>query len=182
MRVLILSDTHGRLDHRIAAIAASCDWVLHGGDIGNIAVLRTLHPRIRVLAVRGNNDSHDKWPADERAELETLPWVATCDLPGGQIAVVHGHRVAPASRRHERLRQQFPAARAVVYGHSHHLALDTTAQPWVLNPGAAGRERTFGGPSCILLTADPTGWTLEPLRFTLADQSSDTRDGTCPSA
>lgn len=32
-------------------------------------------------------------------------------------------------------------------------------------PGAAGRERTFGGPSCMLLTATEHAWDLEIRRF-----------------
>ncbi|MGF1643394.1 MAG: metallophosphoesterase family protein [Thiotrichales bacterium] len=173
MRALILSDTHGQLDPRIAEIASSCDWVLHAGDIGNAAVLRTLRPRLQVLAVRGNNDLPRKWPAADHAELERIPWCASCELAGGRIVLVHGHRALPAVQRHERLRRQHPDARAIVYGHSHRLALDTSALPWVLNPGAAGRERTFGGPSCILLTAAPSGWTLEVRRFTLGARSSE---------
>jgi hypothetical protein len=37
--------------------------------------------------------------------------------------------------------------------------------PWVLNPGAAGRTRTYGGPSCLLLIAGETDWKVEVHRF-----------------
>ncbi|MFM1890995.1 MAG: hypothetical protein RLZ44_72, partial [Pseudomonadota bacterium] len=39
------------------------------------------------------------------------------------------------------------------------------AIPWVLNPGAAGRSRTFGGPSCLLLHAGARVWRVETHRF-----------------
>lgn len=39
------------------------------------------------------------------------------------------------------------------------------ATPWVLNPGAAGRSRTFGGPSCLLLAAASDGWEVTLHRF-----------------
>lgn len=155
MRVLIVSDTHGRVDARIAALARDCDAVVHGGDVGNAVVLDALGGN--VLAVRGNNDSVDKWPAAQRDRLATLPLQAGLDLPGGRLVVVHGDRW-PARGRHVALRREYPAARAIVYGHSHRLQVDTDALPWVLNPGAAGRERTGGGPSCLVLHATAGSW------------------------
>ena len=166
IRVVLLADTHGQLDARIAQLIPRTDSVVHAGDIGGAHVLEQIRPRSgRVVAVRGNNDLPDKWPGEDRHLLRTLPQYAELALPGGVLAVVHGHRALPAARRHQRLRQQFPQARAVVYGHSHRLALDRDAEPWVLNPGAAGRARTFGGPSCLLLTATATRWSIAVKRF-----------------
>lgn len=165
-RVCILSDTHGALDPRIAALAARCDLVVHGGDVGNAAVLHLLRgERDALVAVRGNNDLPTKWPAADVAVLAALPEQAELALPGGRLVIEHGHQVNPAARRHALLRQRHPAARAVVYGHSHRLVCDLVAAPWVLNPGAAGRSRTFGGPSCLLLHAGPRVWRVEPRRF-----------------
>jgi putative phosphoesterase len=164
-RVAILSDTHGVLDPRIADIVSGCDLAVHGGDIGNAAVLAALQPRSgRVIAVLGNNDSPAKWPDGEARLLDQLPAEVVEELPGGQLVVVHGHRM-PAKDRHARLRRCFPEAGAVVYGHSHRLVTDCDALPWVLNPGAAGRARTFGGPSCIVLDATPEHWSLRVYRF-----------------
>ena len=155
MRVLIVSDTHGLIDARIAALARDCDAVVHGGDVGDAAVLDALGGR--VVAVRGNNDVAAKWPVVQQAMLAALPEQAALDLPGGRLVVVHGDRW-PARGRHAALRRAFAAARAVVYGHSHQLVVDDRAQPWVLNPGAAGRARTYGGPSCLLLHATGREW------------------------
>ena len=164
--VVLLSDTHGVLDPRIAALAAECDYAVHGGDIGNAAVLEALKPKKgRVIAVRGNNDIAAKWPVSEHDILRHLPERDFLDLPGGLLAVDHGHKAAPVKRRHSILRNRYPQARAVVYGHSHRMTLDRDEVPWILNPGAAGRARTYGGPSCILLTAGPSDWVLEAKRF-----------------
>lgn len=168
IRVLLLSDTHGFLDARIAALARTCDYAVHAGDIGNGAVLAQLQPRRRTVAVRGNNDTPGQWPDNELDCLANLPTSARLTLPGGTLAVIHGNRAGPVSRRHERLRDAYGDCRAVVYGHSHRLTLDTEYRPWVLNPGAAGRARTYGGPSCVLLTAHASGWTVEAHRFTPA--------------
>ena len=168
IRIAILSDTHGQLDPRIAALVLGCDLAVHGGDIGDAGILARLQPRSgEVHAVRGNNDVPSKWPEAEHAVLSRLPEQVVLTLPGGRLVLIHGHQVA-ASGRHERLRQQFPGARAIIYGHSHRLVADQEELPWVLNPGAAGRVRTYGGPSCMILTAGDRRWELATHRFQLA--------------
>lgn len=165
VRVALVADTHGYLDPRIAVVVKSCDVALHGGDIGNAEILGQLQPRVgRVFAVLGNNDVAQKWPDAQRDLLFRIPLEAHIALPGGELVLVHGHR-QPAARRHERLRERYPQARAICYGHSHVLVDDRDHLPWVINPGAAGRARTFGGPSCMVLTATEARWELETHRF-----------------
>jgi putative phosphoesterase len=165
-RIAILSDTHGRLDPRIAGIVASCDCAVHAGDIGSAAVLAALRPRMEtVVAVLGNNDVAGKLAADDWALLRDLPLEAGLELKGGLLVVVHGHKAGPASRRHAWLRGRYPLGRAIVYGHSHRLVCDQAQAPWVLNPGSAGLTRTFGGPSCQVLTTGSGRWSIETVRF-----------------
>jgi len=165
IRVAILADTHGQLDPRIDVLVRDCDIAVHAGDIGNADILARLRPRSgHVYAVRGNNDIPRKWPDGERLLLEQLPLHSVVELPGGSLVIVHGHHTA-AANRHARLRQQHPHARAIVYGHSHRLVIDRDMMPWVLNPGAAGRARTHGGPSCLTLMASKDDWRLDTHRF-----------------
>ncbi len=167
-RVLILSDTHGRLHPEIAALAEDVDVVVHAGDIGHPEVLARLAAGgAALVAVRGNNDTHQTWPADDHATLEALPLDAQLALPGGTLAVEHGHRANPVARRHALLRERHVGARLVVYGHSHRPCIDDSASPTVANPGAAGRSRTFGGSGCILLTASTATWRLTSRQFAL---------------
>ena len=165
LRVLLLADTHGILDTRIGTFARECDVVVHAGDVGNASVLDALSAGgARVIAVRGNNDVPSKWPRDDRRALDGLEETARIELPGGVLIATHGDHYTP-STRHARLRAAFPDARAIVYGHSHRIVVDDTASPWILNPGAAGRARTYGGPSCLVLEASLRGWHIETLRF-----------------
>lgn len=165
LRVAILSDTHGDLDARVEHLVTTCDLAIHGGDIGNADILARMQPGLgRVFAVFGNNDVSRQWPERDHDLLRQLPEWVEIALPGGSLVVIHGHQ-GPARDRHARLRARFPNARAIVYGHSHRLVLDLDTAPWVLNPGAAGRTRTYGGPSCLLLIADETDWQVEIHRF-----------------
>lgn len=164
--VAVVSDTHGHLDPRVEAAVKGCDYAVHAGDVGSATVLRALRACVgEVIAVAGNNDVAGKWPASDLEVLQSLPAQAQLQLPGGVLMVVHGDRVLPAARRHSKLRSMFPEARAIVYGHSHRLCEDQDAVPWVLNPGAAGRARTYGGPSCMLLEAGGRGWRVQTMRF-----------------
>ncbi len=164
-RVAILADTHGFLDPRIAERVAACDHAVHAGDVGGADVLCSLNPTTSVLAIRGNNDTPDKWAESEMHFLENLPTSAQLQLPGGLLVVTHGDDGRSLSERHRHLRKQYPEARAVIYGHSHKLTMDCDDTPWILNPGAAGRTRTNGGPSCLLLTCSEGEWGIEAVQL-----------------
>ncbi len=165
MHIVILADTHGVLDDRVAALARRADLVIHGGDVGNADILDELEAAADVVAVLGNNDVPAKWPRGQARRLRALPERTRIEVPGGVIAIEHGHRALPARARHDVLRKRHADARLVVYGHSHHLVIDRAAAPWIVNPGAAGRARTFGGPSCVILRAGPRTWRLDAHRF-----------------
>lgn len=168
MRVAIVSDTHGEVDDRIVDEALRCDFVVHAGDVGTRDVLEALDPGAgRLIAVRGNNDMRDKWRQSDWELLESLPWEASLTLPGGKMAIVHGHRYGNPGRSHNRMRRDYPDARLVVYGHSHRKCADRSTSPWILNPGAAGRVRTFGGPTICLLDASIEGWQLETRQYAM---------------
>ncbi|MEW6445053.1 MAG: metallophosphoesterase family protein [Pseudomonadota bacterium] len=162
IRVALVSDTHGALDARVAEVVATCDLAVHAGDIGAPGVLAQLQPLSgRVIAVRGNNDTPLQWPRGSESLLHDLPEQVVVELPGGMLALEHGHRVLPSNQRHARLRERHPGARCIVYGHTHRLLVDAEREPWVLNPGAAGRIRTYGAPSCLVLNADEAGWSVD---------------------
>jgi putative phosphoesterase len=164
MQVGLLADTHGYLDPRVAEIMAACALIVHAGDIGSDAVLAALEASATCIAVAGNNDTARDWPEGEQDRLAALPASASLELPGGRLVVVHGHRL-PARGRHRRLRAQYPDAAAIVLGHSHRRVIAREATPWLLNPGAAGRNRAYGGPGCLVLHANDQAWCVEARTF-----------------
>ena len=161
MKILLLGDTHGWVDDSIVELAAGMELVVHTGDIGSASVLAALKSRCgNVLAVAGNNDVPKRWSVDEHHVLSGLPESLQIELPGGVLAIEHGHRIWDSANYDSRLRNKYPDTRAIAYGHSHIRRIDTTNQPWVMNPGAAGRVRTKGGASCLVLTAKATRWSV----------------------
>ena len=160
----ILSDSHGYLDPRIAQTVNQCDYIVHAGDIFNAQVLEQLKPGKKLVAVAGNNDHTSFWKKDEAHIVRTLPPRASLELPGGLLVVEHGHRLGNHPD-HQQLRSDYSAARLIVYGHTHHRANDQAAEPWVVNPGASGRTRTHGGPSCMVLHASLYEWKIDTVAF-----------------
>lgn len=156
---VLVSDTHGHLDPRIVRLIEDSDLAVHAGDVGSEDVLIALQRAPVSVVVGGNNDVPSQWTGP------MLPPEASIALPGGTLVVEHGHRRTPARDRHAILRRRHQTARAVLYGHSHQLTVDDDASPTIFNPGASGRVRTFGGPSCILLQVSAAVWTTEIRRF-----------------
>ncbi|MCB1748074.1 MAG: metallophosphoesterase family protein [Gammaproteobacteria bacterium] len=157
-RIALLADTHGALADDLLPGLAAADLVVHAGDVGGGAVLDTLAALAPTLAVAGNNDVTAKWPRDEAARLAALPAALAIELRGGTLVVVHGHQWSNARLRHARLRAAWPRARLVVYGHSHRRLQDASALPWVVNPGAAGRARAYGGAGWLGLSVGARDW------------------------
>ena len=164
--VAIISDTHTVLDPRVAEAISHADIAIHAGDIGNASVLSAMQPRTgRVIAVTGNNDHAIFWPENQSDVIESMPEIACFELPGGSVAIEHGHKYSSYSPDHQSLRDAYPDAKLVVYGHTHRQVIDDKFTPWVVNPGAAGATRTYGGPSYLLLTASEQDWKIEGFQF-----------------
>jgi len=166
-RIAIMSDTHGVISQDILNSIRSCDQIIHAGDICGAHVLEQLQQICsNITAVTGNNDAAGLWPPNEAAIVNGLPAIAEIELPGGTIAIEHGHKHGMHQPDHSSLRASHPRARVIVYGHTHTMLVDDNASPWVINPGAAGATRTRGGPSCLILTASADKeWNIEMIRF-----------------
>ena len=164
-RGAVLSDSHGIVQNGVLEAIRDADLIVHAGDVGSSLVLDELAKIAPVVAVAGNNDNRSKWRRCEHARLEELPEVQEIGLPGGLLAVIHGHQWPKLSSRHAKARQKFPYARCVVYGHSHRLVVDRDEEPWVVNPGACGCSRTYGGANWLGLTACLGKWALSKSRF-----------------
>ncbi len=137
MLIAILADTHlprgrRRLGDECMAHLREAELILHAGDLSTAAVLdqlAALGPP--VVAVHGN--------VDERALTERLPAELEIEVDRVRLALVHD--AGAARGRLARLRKRFPAADAVVFGHSH-IPLHEAADGFqIFNPGSPTDRR-----------------------------------------
>ena len=163
--VVLLSDTHGPVHEDVICELPPADLIVHLGDIGSRHALNQLAGIAEVVAVRGNNDTCDKWCSSEYPTLRKLPASAEIELSGGTIVAVHGHQWPATATRHQRMRDTWPDAECIVYGHSHRAVIDSHTIPWVVNPGAAGRARAYDGPGWIVISISPRGWQFTEFRI-----------------
>ena len=138
MRLAIISDTHMPKGRRALPVAclerlAASDAILHAGDF----IARPVYEELVAIgppvhAVHGNVD-----PPELRG---MLPESLEVELDGVRIAMVHDS--GPAAGRMTRMRNRFPQARVVVFGHSHLPLLEEGPDGLILlNPGSPTERR-----------------------------------------
>ncbi|HIB28755.1 MAG TPA: metallophosphoesterase [Candidatus Thioglobus sp.] len=156
IKIGILSDTHGFIHTQIIKLMTQCDFVIHAGDIVDAETLLLLKPKQQLIAIQGNNDSH----------LTQLKTVEKIDLPGGLIVVEHGHLHGRKQPSHDSLRDAYPEAKMIIYGHTHKQIIEQDSTPWIVNPGAAGVERNHGGSKCLIVEiTDSQEWNISAHSF-----------------
>lgn len=139
MLVALISDTHlprgaRRLPDACVQRLAAADLILHAGDFTAVSVLdeiASLGPPL--AAVHGN--------VDEPGVRMRLPAARMVDAGGCRVAMVHD--AGQSAGRLARLRERFPDADAVVFGHSH-IPLherEPASGFQIFNPGSATDRR-----------------------------------------
>ncbi len=120
----------------------TADHILHAGDVVDPALLDELRSFAPVSVVLGNCDAHDvrAWGAAE--ELGIV-------LEGIPIGMIHDS--GPSSGRRKRMRQRFPQARVVVFGHSHIPINEDEEGLLLFNPGSPTWKRRAPFPSMGIL-------------------------------
>ena len=111
VRLAVVSDTHSQPHEKTAERLSELepDAILHGGDIGDLAVLDALREIAPVYAVRGNIDTHAR----------ELPDVMTIDVASLRILLTHIAVYGPKLRAEVARMAKAEKARLVVCGHSH---------------------------------------------------------------
>lgn len=111
-RVGVISDTHGLLRPQALAALDGSDTIIHGGDVGDAAILDRLSEIAPVFAVRGNTDRAawaERLPQDQLVRIEHRLIYVLHDLgeleldppTAGFDVVISGHTHRPLVERHE---------------------------------------------------------------------------------
>jgi putative phosphoesterase len=147
-RVGVVADTHcpeflGRLPDRLFDALKGVDLILHAGDVNSEETIAALARIAPVEAVRGDHDR----------TLAELPFTRELVIEGKRIVLVHGNRshwveepqtllwtlslgyFHPHERLAQFLRARFPAADAIVFGHTHRALIETVEGTLMFNPG-----------------------------------------------
>lgn len=142
-RIAVVSDTHAKADPRAAAILRTLEpeAILHGGDIGDLAVLDELATIAPVYAVRGNIDATTRG-ADQLADVQLIEVVRPDVAAPLRILLTHIALYGPSLRAEVGKRAQQAGAHLVVCGHSHVPFIGRDRSGIALfNPGSIGPKR-----------------------------------------
>ena len=147
VKVVVISDTHTegtsrRLPEGAWPYIETADHILHAGDVNDPALLDELKAFAPLTVVIGNTDGWaiKEWGATEEAIL---------DLAGVPTAIVHD--AGPRHGRRARMRNRFPRARVVVFGHSHLPWNEDDGELLLFNPGSPTWKRRAPFPSMGIL-------------------------------
>jgi len=148
----IISDTHGRLPHSVAAAFNGVDLIIHAGDIGEPDMLKALDEIAPTIAVRGNMD-YGRW-AHPLAAIESIEFNQT------HLVVLHDvYRLE--------LGPNIVAPNVVISGHTHRPLQEENQGVLYINPGSAGYPK-HGQPATVALL-QINGHTLEARHIELKD-------------
>lgn len=128
MKILIISDTHGKNDAYLELIEqeSPLDMVIHCGDIEGSEYLMAEAAGCPIQMVTGNNDFFSDLPAEKEFQIGKY-----------KIWLTHGHTYY-VSMNNEYIKREAKARGVdiVMYGHTHRPVLDVEADLITLNPGS----------------------------------------------
>ena len=148
MKVVVVSDNHGRLEpiEKILELHRDADLFIHCGD-------SEFPPDFLqgYVCVRGNNDYYCGFPDQKIIEMG-----------GHRMLIVHGHHHLYLGRldvlQSKAIRQ---GCDFVFYGHTHIFSVQERDGVVMINPGALSRNRDGTPPSYAVVTIDEDGYKVE---------------------
>lgn len=157
MKILVVSDTHGRDENLDRAIRAEkpFDMLIHCGDVeGREDYIRAVADA-PVYMVRGNNDFFSDLPSEENFSI--------C---GKKAFLTHGHYYGVSwdtSQLREEARDR--GAELVFFGHSHRPVIEGE-DVIAINPGSLSYPRQDGRkPSYVVMNLEQDGCVEAEIKF-----------------
>lgn len=158
MKVLVVSDTHGRdsgLDEAVAR-ERPFDMLIHCGDVEGREFYIEALAECPCCIVSGNNDFFSDLPREEELMIS-----------GNRVLVTHGHYYG-VSLDLSRIRDEAASrnCQAVFFGHTHRPVAAEQGGILLLNPGSLAYPRQAGRKkSYAVLETDVTGKMKAEIRY-----------------
>lgn len=150
MRILIVSDTHGRhgaLDE-VLEKEPNLDMVIHLGDVEDDEHYIEAIAQWPVHMIAGNNDYFSYLSKEKEIKIGKY-----------KVLLTHGHTYY-VSMNTKRLREEAKSRGVdiVMFGHTHRPYMDLEGDVMVMNPGSLSYPRQEGRcPSYIMMEIDSSG-------------------------
>ena len=136
MKILIVSDTHGRDEKLEAAVAVEqpFDYLIHCGDVEGREFFIEALAECPCTIVAGNNDFFSDLPREDEIVLE-----------GDKIMVTHGHNYGVSMDLYG-ISEETAARECemVCFGHTHKPVIEKKNGVLVINPGSLSFPRQEG--------------------------------------
>lgn len=159
MKILIVSDTHGRCYYLERALqkVSPIDMLIHLGDLEGDATYIEAIADCPVEMVSGNNDYFTDIPREKFLEIGKY-----------YVMLTHGHRYG-VNYGIDQLKESalLNGANIVMFGHTHQPLIDLTNDNiYAINPGSITQPRQVGRiPTFILMEIDSKGEAHFTLNF-----------------
>lgn len=150
MRILIVSDSHGRNNHLSTVLdrVGEIDMFLHLGDLEGSEDFIETFVDCRIEMISGNNDYFTEIPREKIIKIGKYT-----------VFMTHGHLYSVYYGT-DKLKDAARARNAdiVLYGHTHIPSVDQSDDIIAVNPGSISQPRQPGRqPSYILMELDRHG-------------------------
>lgn len=150
MRILIVSDSHGRNNHLNTVLdrVGDIDLFLHLGDLEGSEHFIETFVNCKVEMISGNNDYFTDIP---REKIITIGKYSVFMTHGHRYSVYYDTDTLKDAARERKVD-------IVMYGHTHIPSIDMSDDVIVINPGSITQPRQPGRrPSFILMEIDKNG-------------------------
>ncbi|HIY00855.1 MAG TPA: metallophosphoesterase [Candidatus Blautia faecipullorum] len=150
MKVLVVSDTHGRDEKLEAAVQkeAPVDLLVHCGDVEGREFFVEALAECPCCIISGNNDFFSDLPREEEIKIGNR-----------RVLVTHGHYYGVSMDIYGLIDEaKARNCQAVFFGHTHKPLITEKDGIFALNPGSLSFPRQEGRrPSYAIVETDPQG-------------------------
>jgi hypothetical protein len=150
MKILIISDTHGRNQNYLTVLekVSPIDVLIHLGDFQGSEEFIKASVSCRHEFISGNNDFFNGLPKDKLIQLGKY-----------SVLLTHGHRYGvyygTSDLKEAAIRNN---ADIVMFGHTHVPMINFSDGIWIINPGSLSMPRQNGRiPTYIIMELDEAG-------------------------